>query len=242
MTIKQLNFVFTVENFLIIFRNAIFFSKLKRSLVFSLIIIDIVLTVANASDRLYSNFKLKARTVYYLSTLFNSVVTVILSCYHSGNMKTLLANLNANYTLPYDIICNKTKQQRKHIILNMSSFTFCAMKIALVIYYCSSKSSRSTFYLTLIYDFNYLICSCRSMYEYFVIMNILCIMLEQLQYIVRSIEEVIENNESEDDPREVNDKLSRFEDWNNIYICISDASKLLNSIFGIQVYIRRLSV
>lgn len=238
MAIKQLNFAFAAENVLFIFRNITYFSKFYRVLVCLLIIAEICLTVTNGLVKLGQfSIRNKSDTVYYFSALINSTVIVILSCYHSKNMKKLVAHLNANDSqlLVDSDINNKTKHEHTQQILNILSILFCAIKLFLVLHYRNLRQSSNNYFLTFICEINYVMCNCRSMLEYFVISNILSILSEQLEYIICSINEVTVNNDSEGVIIETQDQLSKFEQWCNIYLYVSEASKLLNSIFGIQV-------
>lgn len=235
MPISQLNLIRKVENIFCVYRNFTSLTKLMRILVCFQIFVELGLAAINCINKNYLFIlKYRADTLYFIGTIINSTIIILLSCIYSKHMKNVVTNLNANDISLKDY-SKKEMHKKTFAILNCIAVFICVFKCALIINYRIVIRSEINFNVML-HDINLTMCHCRNTIEYFVMCSIFCIMSQQLKAIIKSIEEIITTVKKNEDPDKIaRDQMNKLMLWNATYIRISEASVLFNIIFRVQV-------
>lgn len=241
---KHLRLLFVLGNVLLLFRNFSFKSRGIRFFIYCLILIDVIISISNGFTCFYLKLYKRLSDVLHLKvSLFNSIVFIILSIYHSDHLKKLLIVLN-NFTTTDEMCFKKFDGKRKTLLFAIILYT--GVKIVPSIMYSRyySFAHELPLLVPIIFKINAIFCDARFFYEFIFMCALLYVFSEQMESIIRSVVRqrrfVTANCAHSDATLHQLVKiqyLKKVSEWSHAFAHVEEAIKLFNRIFSIQVFI-----
>lgn len=235
MAAKLLKFINYAENGFCIHRSYCLYSKVRRVLSTIHIITETLFTFVNLIIRTYiyiKNYSTFAEVLVCYLSLLNTLVVIILGCYHTKKYKTLLENLESDFKIENkSILPNvKTKEHLMVVLIFLVNITY-------AIYFGFLYMTTMTFTTALdmpaiwrmLFQIHLSLSDFRYLFEFFVMYWILRTISAQVEAIVHLIEN---KNPLECDTQQFILDLDKF---TLIYKQIRESSMNYNCIFGVQV-------
>nr|WCC57747.1 gustatory receptor 35.1 [Papilio dardanus] len=242
--LKTLRFLFFFGNFLLLFRNLSFKSRGTRYLIYFFILLDITISISNSVSCLYFKLYLRLSDFLYLNvTLVNSIILIILSIYHSENLKSLLIVLNSQDDFMYKDEMYLKNLERKRKILLLVLIIYLGIKVLPSLlysrYFAFGQDLPSI--LVIIFKLNVVFWDARFLYEYIFMCALLYIFSEQLECIIRSvvrekrfIHANFDNSDTSLNQLVCSQYVQKISQWSEAFSHVEEAIKLFNIIFGVQ--------
>lgn len=246
MNIKLLNLIIKAENSLCIYRNYSFYGKFVRAVINIRILVEIAISfmfLFKYSD--YCHCEPRTSIIYVLLANLNAILLIVLPWCNSNKFKILLFHLKHMHFYDFSITTFEAKEIKILLIVLVNSF----IKLLLIIYNFATYSlciiEVSPYYIYFIIIF-FTVVDLRYELEYFAFSLLLIMVSDQLQSIINCIDKIktaedIKNPLNQIDNEELSDikeiELKDIDKWSVVYTHITESSKLLNSIFGVQVII-----
>nr|WCC57966.1 gustatory receptor 35 [Papilio polytes] len=239
--LNHLRFLFVLGNVLLLFRNLSFKSRGIRCFIYCIILIDIIISISNGFTCFYLKLYKRLSDILHLNvSLFNSLVFVIFSIYHSDNLKKLLFVLN-NFIIKDEMYLKKFDGKRK--LLLFAVILYIGVKIVPSIMFSRyySFAHELPLLVPIIFKINAIFCDARFFYEFIFMCALLYVFSEQIECIIRSVVRqrrfVTANCAHSDATLHQLVKiqyLKKVSEWSHAFANVEEAIKLFNRIFSIQ--------
>nr|WCC57967.1 gustatory receptor 36 [Papilio polytes] len=244
--LKSLRFLFIIGNVLLTFRNLSFISRRKRYFIYIVILFDILLSIINIIVCIHFKIYYRIADVLFVNfLLFNSMVFIILSCYHAEKFKDMLKFLESNNNFIDEDNIYLKNFGRKKIMLKVAMITYLAIKLIFPIFYSRHKSLTISlpYFVYVVLKLNSMWWDFRFVFEYMLISALLYVFSEQLECIIRSVVKhkrfVAVNfqlsNTNLDNEFVCNQYVEKISEWFQALTNLTEAIKLFNTIFGLQL-------
>nr|WCC58018.1 gustatory receptor 33 [Papilio xuthus] len=243
--LKALRIFFILGNILFLFPNLYVLNKRKRVIICLLIFIEIILSLTNgvicAYYKLYFHFP---DMIYFNLSLFNSMLFILLSYYHSKHYEIMFNFLDSNDTfVTRDDKYLKNFEKRK-IILLLTLIPYLVLKTGVPwasSRYFNMPEHSLPFFVIVILKINASIYELRFFYNYYILYVILYLISEQLECILRSIIKekpfvatVFVQTDIVSDSMSIQYKNITTE-WSDVFTFITEAIIMFNKIFSLQM-------
>nr|WCC57905.1 gustatory receptor 35 [Papilio memnon] len=242
--LNHLRLLFVLGNVLLLFRNLSFKSRGTRFFIYCIILIDILISISKGVACLY--FKIYQRLydlLYFIVTLFNSIILIIFSIYHSDNFKKLLIVLNSqtNFIITDEKYLKKFDGKRKILLFAVILYT--GMKIVPSIMYSRyySFSNELPLFVIIIFKINAVFSDARFFYEFIFMCELLYVFSEQMECIIgsvvrqgRFISANFEHSDATLHQLVKSQYIKKVAEWSHAFSHVEEAIKLFNRIFNIQ--------
>lgn len=246
MISQPFKYILIVENILGIYRNYLLFSFFFQKLVIFRTIVEIALLFGSFYFRhcfVDAYLEIGSTICYYSVLNVFSFNILILPIYHANNFKKLLLYSDKYMSyFPRDHMYFKNTNRKKKI-LKYFFILYIILKFSshfLFYVYDSHRHlemEQMLFYVFYFFEANIFICYQRVISQFIIIYCSLFLIAEQIDCIVRSISEQLEETKQRklEQRRPTIIEPHFFVKWSAAYGLIEKISKLCNVIFGLQV-------
>nr|WCC57844.1 gustatory receptor 33 [Papilio machaon] len=246
--LKALRIFFILGNMLLLFPNLYVLSKGKRVLICFLILIEVLLSLFNGFICAYYNLYFHFPDLMYFNLcLFNSILFIILSYYHSKNYEIMFTFLDSNdMFVTRDDKYLKNFEKRK-IILLLILILYVVLTITLALAssrYFNIPGHGLPILVVVILKINASLYVVRFFYSYYILYVVLYLISEQLECMIRSIvkEKTFVSTVFEQTETAVPDTMnSQYKnmtsEWSDVFTFITEAIIMFNKIFSLQMTI-----
>lgn len=245
--LKSLRIFFILGNIILLFPNLFTLNKARRVLIILVIIAEILLSVTNgiicAYHNLYFHFP---DFIHFNLSLFNSILLILLTCYHSEHYKIMFTFLDSNSSfVSKDDKYLKNFEKKRNVLL-VTLIPYLVLKTALPLassrYFGIPGHELPIFVITIL-KINSSLYELRFFYIYYILYVILYLISEQLECMIRSIvkEKCFVATVFEQTETVVSDMVTiRYKnitsEWSDVFTFITEAIILFNKIFSLQVF------
>nr|WCC57903.1 gustatory receptor 33 [Papilio memnon] len=232
--LKPLRIFFILGNILLLFPNLFNFNKGKRVLISLIIIADILFSLTNgivcAYYKLYYHFP---DLMYFNLSLFNSILFILLTCYHSEHYKIMFTFLDSNSLFVSKDDKYLKNFEKRRIVLLVILIPYLVLKTSLPLAssrYFGTSGLELPIFVIAILKVNSSLYDLRFFYVYYILYVVLYLISEQLECMIRSI------------VKEKSFVATVFEqyksitsEWSDVFTFITEAIFMFNKIFSLQM-------
>nr|WCC57799.1 gustatory receptor 36 [Papilio glaucus] len=237
---------FILGNALLLFRNLSFTSRINRCIIYCAILVELFCTIGYSVLCLYFNVYFGIADVIFINVgLLNSILFVLLSCYHGENFKKLLEFLESNYGFVDKDNMYLKDFGRKKNIFKLALVTY--LTVRTIVFYLSSRYFISdktlSYFVVVILKINAFLWDFRYFYEYLLMYALLYMFSEHLECIIRSVVEqkrLVAAELKLTGMTVPNDSIcsqyvEKISEWFEAFKHVKEAAKLFNTIFSFQL-------
>nr|WCC58021.1 gustatory receptor 36 [Papilio xuthus] len=243
--LKSFRLFFIIGNILLSFRNVSFMSRRNVYYIYFVILLDLFLSISNIFACVYFKMYFRFADIIFLNVFFiNSTFIIFLSFYHGDNFKKMLTSLELNNDfINKDNIYLKNFEKMK-TIFTVVLIAYFLLKITFPIFHSKyfTIDHGLPLYVMMILKINSLWWDFRYIYECLLMSAVLFMFSEQLECIIRSVVKhkrcVSANFQLTSTlPNEFLCKqyVEKISEWFEALTHVTEAIKLFNTIFGLQL-------
>nr|WCC57795.1 gustatory receptor 33.1 [Papilio glaucus] len=243
--VEKLRNFFFLGNLLLLFPNL--FNKGKRVLIYFAILAEILLTLTNGFIRTYYKpFYLLTDIIYFNLSILNSILLILLTCYHSERYKIMFTFLDTNHNfVTKDDMYLKNFEKKKKILL-ATFVPYVVLKIILPLVktrHFDVQGHGLPVFVSTILAINSTLYNFRVFFSFYIFYVLLYLISEQLECMIRStvkeklfVATVSERTET----IELDDAMARqykniISQWSDVFTFITEAINIFNKIFSLQM-------
>nr|WCC57796.1 gustatory receptor 33.2 [Papilio glaucus] len=243
--VENLRKLFFLGNLLLLFPNLFRINKGKRVLIYFAVLAEILLTLSNgvlcAYYKLYYHFP---DLIYFNLSICNSILLILLTCYHSERYKIMFTFLDINHNFATKDDMYLKNFERKKIILLATLVPYLLLKTILSLVKTRYVNIQGLpVFVSTILAINSTLYNFRVFFSFYIFYVLLYLISEQLECMIRSIvkEKLFVATVSErTETIELDDAMARqykniISQWSDVFTFITEAINIFNKIFSLQM-------
>nr|WCC57797.1 gustatory receptor 33.3 [Papilio glaucus] len=245
--VETLRKFFFLGNLLLLFPNLFIMNKGKRVLIYFAILAEILITLTNgvicAYYKLYHHF---SDIIYFNLFILNSILLILLTCYHSERYKIMFTFLdtNHNFVTKDDMYLKNFEKKKKILLATFVSYVVLEAILPLVkTRYFDIQGHGLPVFVSTILAINSTIYNFRVFFSFYIFYVLLYLISEQLECMIRSTvkeKHLVATVSERTEAIELDDAMARqykniISQWSDVFAFITEAINIFNKIFSLQM-------